>query len=310
MPFEIVRNDIVNMQVDAIVNAANASLLGGGGVDGAIHRAAGPELLEACRKLQGCRIGEAKLTPGFRLPCKYVIHTVGPTWRSGYYGEEALLTSCYRESLELARQSGCESIAFPLISAGSYGYPAEDAMRVAMEAIRHFLAQNDMMVYLVVFGPESVRIGSRLSGSVRQYIDDHYAAEHLSANRGNARPYMPQAEEEADRIWEEISMTAPSCMDAEAEACSMPSFMPFSLDEALEELDETFTQMVLRKIDEKGLTDPDCYKRANIDRKLFSKIRKDPYYRPGKRTALALAIALELSLPEAQELLMKALLVD
>ncbi len=305
MPFEIVRNDITKMEVDAIVNAANESLLGGGGVDGAIHRAAGPELLEECRALRGCKTGEAKITGGYRLPARYVIHTVGPVWHGGWFGEKRLLESCYRSSLELAKKQGCQRVAFPLISAGAYGYPKDKAIRVAMDAIADFLMENDMTVYLVVFDKSAFQISAKLFRDIQSYIDDHYTDCYGDGMEERRRRMRRIREREAreDFCYEmavprEAPMQTPMVFPQAAE--------PVSLKEMLAEIDESFSEMLLRKIDEKGMKDAQCYKKANIDRKLFSKIRSDKFYKPSKPTVLAFAIALELPLEETKEMLQKA----
>ena len=284
MPLQIVRNDITKMKVDAIVNAANESLLGGGGVDGAIHRAAGPELLQECRTLGGCKTGQAKITKGYRLPAQYVIHTVGPVWRGGSHGEQALLVSAYRSSLELAVACHCETVAFPLISSGVYGYPKDQALQVAVDTIGNFLLDHEMTVYLVIFDRAAYTIGSKRFADIAAYIDDRYVTEHT-------------APEEAYR--QSVLFAPPMA----AEPCRA---VPEGLNQALNRLDESFSQMLLRKIDERGMTDAQCYKKANIDRKLFSKIRSDIHYKPSKPTAMAFAVALELPLGEARELLSKA----
>ena len=292
MPLQIVRNDITRMKVDAIVNAANASLLGGGGVDGCIHRAAGPGLLAECRTLGGCRTGDAKITGGYALPCRYVIHTVGPVWRGGTHGERELLASCYRTSLELAAAHDCETVAFPLISSGVYGYPKVQALQVAVDTIRDFLADREMTVYMVLFDRDSTTIGQQLFTDLRSYIDDRYEDVYATSYAEHTRHLQALLEDMAEAA---PSIDAPPC-----------AAMSASLEEALDGLDESFSQMLLRKIDEKGMTDVQCYKKANISRKLFSKIRSHKLYRPSKATALAFAIALELPLQETRELLMKA----
>ncbi len=279
MPLKIVENDITKMRVDAIVNAANESLLGGGGVDGAIHAAAGVELLEKCRTLGGCKTGKAKITKGYKLPAKYVIHTVGPIYKDGKQGEEALLRSCYCESLSLAKQNGCKTVAFPLISSGVYCYPKAEALNVAVDTISEFLLENEMLVYVVIFDRASYKISEKLFFDIERYIDDNYAIENFECM---------------------------ACKEMAFEDACMSLCADEVLEDRLRNLDESFSQMLLRKIDEKGMTDTQCYKKANIDRKLFSKIRSDAQYKPSKPTALAFAISLELSLDETEELLRKA----
>ncbi|MDD6324002.1 MAG: O-acetyl-ADP-ribose deacetylase [Lachnospiraceae bacterium] len=296
MPLQIIRNDITKMSVDAIVNAANTSLLGGGGVDGCIHRAAGPELLAECRTLHGCETGSAKITKGYCLPCKYVIHAVGPRWRDGRHQEQELLESCYRTSLDLAKENGCQSVAFPLISSGIYGYPKDQALKVAVDTIRAFLLENEMMVYLVIFDRKAYQISGKRFADIEAYIDDRYVEEHTDSRAEQRRRFQALAEESCVGA-------APTPMPPEA-ICKSSSSQ--SLEEALNQMDESFSEMLLRKIDESGMTDAQCYKKANIDRKLFSKIRTDKFYKPSKPTVLAFALALELPLAQMQEMLGKA----
>ena len=296
MPLEIVRNDITKITVDAIVNAANESLLGGGGVDGAIHYAAGPKLLAECKTLGGCKTGKAKITGGYNLPAKYVIHTVGPIYEDGKHGEKALLESCYRESLDLAKEYNCETVAFPLISSGVYGYPKDQALKVATQVIGDFLLKNEMKVYIVIFDKAAYKISEKLFSDIAEYIDDNYVDKHTDYRRGRSRMNYPCQ-----------SVMIGSAQPKYFDLCECKAMAPGDdLDAKLKQIDESFSQMLLRKIDEKGMTDAECYKKANIDRKLFSKIRGDVHYKPSKPTAIAFAISLELTLSETEDMLKKA----
>jgi O-acetyl-ADP-ribose deacetylase (regulator of RNase III)/transcriptional regulator with XRE-family HTH domain len=284
MPFTIIRQDITKMQVDAIVNAANTSLAMGGGVCGAIFKAAGPAKLQtACDKLAPIKTGGAAITPGFGLPAKFIIHAAGPVYQQWNAKDCArLLRSAYTESLQLAWKNGCESIAFPLISSGIYGYPKEEAFQVAVCTIQNFLADHDMHIYLVIFDRVSFLIDKELMGAVESYIDENYV-DAFCAPRRNLLNVEQQALEKA-----------------------VPVTISKGLRNLMEELDEPFNCALLRLIDAKGMTDAQVYKRANIDRKLFSKIRTGKGYTPSKRTILALSIALELTLDETADLLEKA----
>lgn len=298
MPFTIIRQDITKMKVDAIVNAANTGLRMGGGVCGAIFQAAGPKQLQtACDKLSPIKTGGAAITPGFRLPAKYVIHAAGPVYSCQHAEQSrALLRSAYLESLDLAEKKGCGSIAFPLISSGIYGYPKDEALEVARQSIEEFLQGHDMDVYLAVFDKSSFLVGKALLGRVESYIDQHYVDAHRIDRRQLLRAEESAMEEARSDFRPAPSMSAP-----------MPASMPAQgLDELVKHLDEPFSDALLKLIDRKGRTDVEVYKRANLDRKLFSKIRTGKGYTPKKNTILALAVALELTLNETDDLLERA----
>jgi O-acetyl-ADP-ribose deacetylase (regulator of RNase III) len=300
MPFTIVRQDITKMKVDAIVNAANTDLQMGGGVCGAIFKAAGAAQLQAaCDKLAPIKTGEAVITPGFDLPAKFVIHAAGPVYRyQDAEQSEKLLRSAYMESLRLAIENKCESIAFPLISSGIYGYPKDEALQVATAAIQDFLINNDIDITLVVFDKLAFTVSRELLGAVESYIDEHYV-DTYQITRQKLLDVERQAISKAD---ERASLfNEPLLEDMVA-----PIGTPAPLDVLVGNLDEPFSQMLLRLIDAKGMTDVEVYKRANLDRKLFSKIRSNKGYMPSKRTAIALAVALKLSLDETDDLLKRA----
>ena len=298
MPLKIVRNDITKMKLDAIVSATDPAFSGSGGADGSIQRAAGHGSL--LKRLGALRPGEAKLTRAGRLPCKYLIYTVGPVWQGGDRGEAEVLASCYRKCLELAEKKDCKSLAFPLISSGSFGCPKDLVLHTAVSAISAFLLEREMEVYLVVYDRQAYRLSSKLFADIKAYIDDNYVQEQsqLWGKRGLPMSRaMPAVEG---------SVEFPELSGEPADLAPLMAARGPSLEELLGHLDESFSQMLLRKIDEAGMSDAQCYKKANIDRKLFSKIRSDINYRPSKPTAIALAVALELPLAEMKELLEKA----
>jgi O-acetyl-ADP-ribose deacetylase (regulator of RNase III) len=305
MPLEIVRNDITKMQVDAIVNAANSSLRQGGGVCGAIFAAAGADKLQAeCDRIGYCPVGGAVITGGYELPAKYVIHAVGPIWQGGRYNEEALLSACYTNSLNLALERGLNSIAFPLISSGIFGYPKSEALRVAVSAIGSFLLKQEMRVYLVVFDKAAYKLSDKLFKSIEAYIDDNYVEKHTARQRPQAERLhhireMTRTEDDGLFAYEDMMSSAKRMMPSVSGALT-------SLDEVVNHVGETFSEMLFRLIAEKGQSEPEVYKRANLDRKLFSKIRSNVNYKPSKNTALALAVALQLNLDQTADLLRRA----
>ena len=354
MPLEILHGDITKFACDAIVNAANESLLGGGGVDGAIHLAAGPELLAECRALGGCRTGEAKRTGGYRLPCRYVIHTVGPVYIDGLQGEPELLAACYRNSMRLAAQSGCRSIAFPLISAGAYGYPTAEELRIAIETLQAAPETANMRVALLLYESRDQAQAARRRAALAAQLEamrargmntqEIFVSLPMQQNAMPSRPAQKaekkrlfrrrKAEEaaaESDDLFSEsaekseeagsgsIASSVFNAFDTERELMPpAPALAPHAmpsidadadandLEAMLRHLDAGFSETLFRLIDARGMTDAECYKKAGIDRRLFSKIRSDPSYRPSKSTVLALAIALELSEQETADLLRRA----
>lgn len=387
MPFEIIRNDITNMRVDAIVNTANPRPVIGSGVDAAVHAKAGPMLL-AARKLIGVmNTGEARVTPGFKLPCKHVIHTVGPVWEDGGHGEAWLLRQCYDNSLKLALRHRCSSVAFPLISSGNYGFPKKVALDVAVEAIREFLKGHEMHVYLVVFSKESLKLSGGLADQIRSFVDDAYVQErekaeysfNVSRNFELVREWLggPEPASECEELpadWDRVDDTfhlefdweeAPAILELDVarreseeqekmvstgalpridplqpysyspapgmgtppnvkkasrsewnesrvpesewrESTVIPLFDEKELQKMVQQADAGFSETLLKLIDLSGEKDSDVYKRANVDRKLFSKIRNNPQYKPSKPTAVAFAIALELDLEETRDFIGRA----
>lgn len=301
MPFKIIRNDITKVEADVIVNTANPEPVVGDGTDSAVYQAAGKEsLLEERIKIGKLSPGQAAITPAFDLSAKYIIHTVGPIWKDGKQGEDDILRSCYSNSLLLAEQVNAESIAFPLIATGVYGFPKNEALDIALSEIGKFLLTHDMEIILVVFDKESFQISEQLMGEIDQYIDEFgikelYTDEYTERNdMYRRRRLLEQAECEVD---EEISAAYTPIIAENDDS---------SLDDILDNTGETFQQCLLRLIRESGVDEVEIYKKANIDRKLFSSIRCKVNYKPKKKTAVALAIALELDMHTMMDLLSRA----
>ena len=338
MPFEIVRNDITNMQVDAIVNTANPRPEIGYGVDSGIHQKAGQELLEARKKIGFIPVGSAAITPGFGLNAAYVIHAVGPVWQGGGHNEEKLLRSCYESSLKLAKRKGCNSVAFPLMSAGNHGFPKPLALQIAMSAIGEFLLRNEMQVYLVVFSRSAFQLSEQLFRGISSFIDENYVLEKNLEEYGLADKCLVRENQQEAILrqqrnrrmeaaaWEceaEASADfapAPPCQGPpKAAMATRPAPAPkkeksgFSLlrpkptlAQLLAETDASFSETLLKLIDRTGRKDSEIYSRANVSRQHFSKIRNNPHYKPTKATAIAFAIALELDLEQTRDLIGRA----
>ncbi|MGM9601005.1 MAG: macro domain-containing protein [Faecousia sp.] len=316
MPFEIVRNDIVNMQVDAIVNTANPKPIIGYGCDAGIHKKAGPQLLQARKKVGTIGVGEVAITPGFDLDAEYVLHAVGPIWLDGTHNEEILLRQCYDKALSLAWEYKCESIAFPLLSAGNHGFPKTLALQIAIAAFSSFLMEHEMQIYLVVFSDDAFSLSEKLFHSVASYIDENYIldkkvdeygvadkrdvreAELMQIRRALERQRNLRYQQELSADEECLVQSVSMGVDDDASA--------YDLADLLDETDSGFSETLLHLIDRTGKKDSEIYKKANVDRKLFSKIRNNKNYKPSKSTALAFAIALELDLDETKDFIGRA----
>ena len=324
MPLQIIRQDITKMRIDAIVNTTNEEMIGYAGVDLAVHEGAGPELDAECLRLAPLGLGAAKITPGYNLPARYIIHTSGPVWGGGLRGESIILKSCYIECLKLAVAHGCESVAFPLISSGAYGYPKDQVLKFATQVITEFLYDHELMVYLCVYDRTSYEFSRQLYEDIRDFLDSDVDECDLDEDadweedallditrlfqRGEACDYEMAPPEMCEE------KPAPKRAAMEAPSIAMPEKTIYGgsargkpLDKYLKDMDKPFGQKLLHWIDARGMTDLECYKKANVDRKTFSKIKCHPdTYRPSKQTAVAFAIALRLDLDETQDLLASA----
>lgn len=294
MPLEISRNDIRNIEVDAIVNPSDRFLSGSGSIDKIIHKLAGSQLDKALEYVLLDK-GEAIITDSYNMNnCKYIIHTNGPVYIDGNNNEDDILRSCYKACLQLAKTNSIESICFPLISSGSFMFPKGKALKIATDSILEFLLDNEMMVYLLVYDKDAFDTANKLYTNIHNYLDNNLI-QHKPISSSSLHKQTKRKRKIKNEFLLELALN-----DEEAEMCIEPSIL------SKFEPDESFSECLIRMIDERNLLDPDVYKKANIDRKHFNHIKNDKYYRPKKETAIALAIGLKLNLNETNTLLERA----
>lgn len=304
MPLQIIRQDITKMHVDAIVNTTNEEMVGYSGVDLAVHEGAGPLLDIECAQIAPLGLGTAKITKGYNLDAKYIIHTSGPVWRGGLVGESIILKSCYIESLKLAVANGCNSVAFPLISSGTYGYPKDQVLKFAIQVITEFLFDHELMVYICVFDRTSYEFSKKLFAEISEVIDDSYVDDYEEDSFADVMAFESAILSD-EIVHGDSSGTVPKMMAPRA--VEIGSAKGKTLPDYLKDMDKSFAYKLFDLIDERGMTDVECYKKANVDKKTFSKIKCNPQtYKPSKQTAVAFAIALKLNLDETQDLLASA----
>ena len=279
------------MKVDAIVNTTNEEMVGYSGVDLAVHTIAGKELDEECSKLVPLGLGCAKITKGYNLPCKYVIHTSGPIWYGCLRGESIILRSCYLESLKLAVKQGCKTVAYPLISSGTYGYPKDQVLKFAVQTITEFLLDNELSVYLCVYDRQSYSFSQKLFNDIKAFIGDDYVKTHDE----DFYDFYGDGIEEDSAIFKAPSLKSSTKRVEPTNNQSLAEYLKY--------IDKSFQEMLFELIDKKGMTDVECYKKANVDKRTFSKIKSNKDYRPSKPTVVAFAISLQLDLEETQALL-------